>query len=212
MLLTAGSRNSTAVSLFAMLIAFVAACGGSVGTTMPSHGATPTFDKVGLAQLEAKPLILPVVSTAGACPGHNHHVIDLGTASTTVIGDGPMYLSGKGLQASTTWGDYYDPTYYAGPQLTGIVLLRIRDIMTGRAGVFVGPYAAGDVVGTDTIDGSPVQQHAEAVLDESHHAATPGRSKWGIWDVRQGYAAGWSRCFGFQLDGAGFSEVITGET
>lgn len=201
--------RSSALCLFAML-SLDAACGGSVGTAPPSEGPTPTFDKVELAQLEAKPLMLPVVPPGGACPGHNHHVIDLGNASTTVIGEGPMYLSGKGIQVTTTWGEYYDPTYYAGPQLNGLVLLRTRDLMTGRAGVFVGPYAVGEVVGTDTIDSKAVQQHAEVVLDTTHHPATTGRSKWGIWVVRQGWAAGWSRCFGFQLDGMGFSEGITG--
>jgi hypothetical protein len=118
-------------------------------------------------------------------------------------------LSGKGLQATSPWGDYYDPTYYADPQLTGIVLLRIRDLKSGVVGVFVGPYAAGDVVGTDTIGGKAIKQHAEAILDASHHPATSGGSKWGLWDVRQGWPTGWSRCWGFQLDGAGFTEVFT---
>jgi hypothetical protein len=79
----------------------------------------------------------------------------------SVTGEGPIYLTGKGVQATTTqatttWIEYYDPTYYGGPQLTGLVLLRIRDLNTGRAGIFVGPYAVGDVVGTDTIDGKAV--------------------------------------------------------
>lgn len=192
------------------MLSLDAACGGSVGTAPTSEGPTPTVDKVELAQLEAKPLMLPVVPSGGACPGHNHHVIDPGGGSITVIGEGPMYLNGKGIDVTTTWGEYYDPTYYAGPQLTGLVLLRTRDLVSGRAGVFVGPYAVGDVVGTDTIDGKAVEQHAEVVLDITHHPATSGKSKWGIWVVRQGWPARWSRCFGFQLDSASFSEDITG--
>lgn len=190
-----------------LLVIIIVSCGGSVGSATPSQGPTPTSDQVVLAQLEARPLTLAVVPPGGACPGHHYAAIDFGSGSVPVNGVGPIYLTGKGLQATTTWGEYFDPTYYGGPQLTGIVLLRIRDLITGRAGVFVGPYAAGDVVGADTISGQAVQQHAEAVLDASHHPATSGRSKWGIWEVRQGWPANWSGCFGFQVDGTGFSEV-----
>jgi len=175
---------------------------GSAATPTPSHGPT-----VGLAQLEARPLLLPVVPPGGTCPSHHYAEIDLGGGSMTVTGDGPIYLTGKGVQATTTWGVYYDPTYYAGPQLSGLVLLRIRDLETGRAGVFVGPYAAGEVVGTDTINGKTLQQRKEAVIDASHHPATSGSSKWGIWNVRQGWPANWSGCFGFQFDGASFAET-----
>src|SRR5712692_1367260 len=184
----------------------VISCGGY---TAPSVAPSPTVDPVKVAQLESRPLNLPVVAPGGTCPGHRESLIDLGSGSITVNGDGPMYFSGKGLQATTAWGEYYDPTYYAPPQLTGLVLLRIRDLKSGRAGVFVGPYVAGDVVGTDTIDGKAVQQHSEVVLDASHHPATSSKSKWGIWDVRQGWPSGWSGCFGFQLDGAGFTEDFT---
>jgi hypothetical protein len=178
-------------------------CGSQTASSPSPSAVVPAT----LAQLEARPLILPVVAPGGACPSHHYAAIDFGSGSISVNGVGPIYLTGKGVQATTTWGQYFDPTYYAGPQLTGIVLLRIRDLMTGRAGVFVGPYAAGDVVGSDTIGGMTVQQHAEAVLDASHHPATSGTSKWGIWNVRQGWPANWSGCFGFQFDGTGLSEV-----
>src|SRR5260370_11960569 len=97
-----------------------------------------------------------------------------------------MYVTGQGLQKITKWGGYYDPTYYAGPQLTGIVLIRIRDLKTGRAGVFVGPSAAGNVVGMDTIDGKAVQPHGYAILDASRPPATSGPNHCGDWQIRQG--------------------------
>lgn len=194
------ARRLVAVQLSALALI---SCGGETASSTSPSTVVPAT----LAQLEARPLTLAVVPPGGACPGHHYAAIDFGSGSVPVDGVGPIYLTGKGLQATTTWGEYFDPTYYARPQLTGIVLLRIRDLMTGRAGVFVGPYAAGDVVGTDTISGQAVQLHAEAVLDASHHPATSGRSKWGIWEVRQGWPANWSGCFGFQFDGAGFSEV-----
>jgi hypothetical protein len=172
--------------------------------------AAPTFDPVEIARLTARPLILPVVPPGGACPVSYSNVIDPGGNSFSAIGEGPMYVTGQGLQRTTKWGGYYDPTYYAGPQLSGIVLVRIRDLRTGRAGVFVGRYAAGTVVGTDTIDGKAVQQHGYAILDASRPPATSGTSKWGIWQIRQGWPTGWSGCWGFQLDGPDFSEVLTG--
>ena len=199
------ARRLVAIQVSALALI---SCGGQ---TTSSSSPSPTVDPAKLASLEARPLILPAVQPWGACPGHREGVIDIGSRTISVIGDGPIYLSGKGISATTTWGEYFDPTYYAGPQVTGVVLLRIRDLKTGHAGVFVGPDAAGDVVGTDTISGNTVQQRSEAVLDTSHHPATSGKSDWGIWDVRQGWAAGWSGCFGFQLDSAGFSEVITGQ-
>jgi hypothetical protein len=33
----------------------------------------------------------------------------------------------------------------------------------------------------------------------------------GDWMVRQGLAAGSSGCFGIQIDGVGFSQVVTGQ-
>src|SRR5260370_5250349 len=157
--------------------------------------AAPTFDPVEIARLTARPLILPLVPPGGACPVSYSNVIDLGGNSFSAIGEGPMYVTGQGLQKITKWGGYYDPTYYAGPQLTGIVLLRIRDLRTGRAGGFVGPNAARNVGGMDTIDGKAEHQHGYAVLDASRPPATSGTNNWGVWQVRQGWRTGLSGCW-----------------
>lgn len=185
-------------------LAFIA-CGGQ---TAASPSPSPTVNAATLAQLETKPLTLPVVAPGDTCPNTAMSLIDYGSGSTTTYGSGPLYAIG-GAHTTTTWGDYYDVTYVADPQFTGIALIRIRDLKSTRVGVFVGPYASGNVVGTDTIDGKAVQLHANLVLDASHHPATSGNSKWGIWRVRQGGAAGSSGCFGIQVDGVGFTQVIT---
>lgn len=174
-----------------------------------TNPVAPSVDQVGLAQLEARPLRLPVVPPGGTCPNTPRGPVDYGISIGQAYGGGPVYVLGGAL-TTTKWGDYFDVTYLADPQLTGIVLVRIRDLESSRIGVFVGPYAAGSVVGTDTIDGNVVQQNAELVLDASHHPVRSLKSKWGIWNVRQGLAAGWSHCFGIQVDGAGFTEVFTG--
>jgi hypothetical protein len=180
-------------------------CGGP---TASAPSPSPTIDQVKLAQLEGKPLSLPVVPPGGTCPVTPMSTIDYGNGPTVVYGGGPVYGFG-GLQATTGWGDYYDATYIADPQLTGIVLVRIHDIRSDRVGVFIGPYGAGSVVGTDTIGGKAVQQQAELVLDASHPPATFGTSRWGIWHLKQGLAAG-TGCWGIQIDGVGFSEVVVG--
>jgi hypothetical protein len=183
--------------------------------------AVPAIDEVELARLKARPLILPFVLPGGTCPTAGYHLVSyLGANPHTDIFGGRINVTGKGLEASAAglagqatskWGKYYDPVYSADRKLKGIVLIRIRDLMTGEAGIFVGPYAAGDVVGTDTIDGNTVEQHNYAVLDLSHPPVASG-NYFGIWHIRQGWPAGWSGCWGVQLDGADFSEVYADTT
>jgi hypothetical protein len=180
------------------------------GETPSSPSLSPPVDPVELAKLEAKPLHVPVVQPDGRCPVTPSSNIKAYPAAGafSAYGQGPVYGIG-GNQTSTAFGEYFDVTYFTEPQLTGLVLVRIRDLKSDRPAVFVGPHAAGAVVGTDTIAGIPVQQHAELVLDAGHHDRTAsGTSKWGIWPVRQGVASGRSGCHGYQFDGAGFSEVV----
>lgn len=113
--LEAASMMKSVWRLVAIQVSALAliSCGGE---TASSHSPS-TVVPATLAQLEARPMILPVSLPGGACPGHHYAAIDLGGGSISVNGDGPMYLTGKGLQATTTWGEYYDPTYYGPPQL-----------------------------------------------------------------------------------------------
>lgn len=169
----------------------------------------PATNQGELARLRARPLILPPV-IGGVCPTGVNTVTYFDRSSYDPTA-GPINLLGKGLQVATTWGDYFDPTYSVPRELKGLVLIRIRDLNSGKAGVFVGPYAAGEVVGRDTIDGKVVEHRAYAVLDLSHPPADSGTA-FGSWDVRQGWPASWSGCWGFQLDGPDFSQVFAGVT
>ena len=74
--------------------------------------------------------------------------------------------------------------------------------------VYVGPYAAGAILGTDTINGNQMLQRAELVLDAGHHPAASGTSKWGVYDVVAGIPDVMSGCHAFQVDGDGFSDVF----
>ncbi|GAC1509708.1 MAG: hypothetical protein NVS1B3_11960 [Candidatus Dormibacteraceae bacterium] len=164
--------------------------------------AAPTVEAE-VERLQARPLILPFVAPGGTCPASN--TITYFGANANDVKRGLVFtVTGQGVQATSPWGEYYDASYYSDGKVKGIVLIRIRDLKTGKAGVFVGPYAAGDVVGTDTIDGKVVEQHAFAVLDLSHPPADANA----YWGIRQGWNTGWSGCVGFQLDGPDFSQVI----
>lgn len=159
-----------------------------------------------LAQLRARPLHLPALLSRGtACPV-TLSVIDDGTGANAVYGNGPVYGQAGG-ETQTAWGTYFDVTYETEPQLTGLVLVRGRDLYDGSPLVYTGQYSAGDTIGSDTIDGKLVAQHNELVLDASHHPSTSGTSRWGIYRVRQGVAGTWSGCTGLQIDGLGFSEI-----
>jgi hypothetical protein len=156
------------------------------------------------AELRARPILLPVVAPDAECPSTPSSTIDY----ATYYGSGPVYALG-GSATPTDWGTYFAVTYVADAKYKGLVLIRIRDLMSDRHGVFVGPYAGGDVVGVDTLNGKSVQQHAELILDASHPQARSGNNKWGLWAVQQGISLGWSHCVGIQIDGVGFTEVIT---
>jgi hypothetical protein len=169
--------------------------------------AAPTIEQIELAQLEARPLHLPALQPTGECPVGPLTNIGAG-GGIPAYGSGPVYGVG-GSSIATAWGTYFDVTGYTDLHLTGLILMRGRDLKTGQPLVYVGQYATGPVFGTDTIDGKKVQQRLEAVWILGHATPAPtGTSQWRVWKVRQGLAKGESGCTGFQFDGLEFSEVF----
>ena len=145
---------------------------------------------------------LPTVQTASQCPE---------SPSTNSpgyqYGNGPVYADG-GQEIGSDWGHYWDVIWYAAPNLTGPVVVRGRDLMTtDRRVVFVGPYSAGPVIGTDVAPNTG-PQHTELVLDPAHPQARD-QKHYGYWRIRQGMSTGWVGCVGFQIDGPTFSETVT---
>jgi len=63
---------------------------------------------------------------------------------------------------------------------------------------FVGNYATGSVVGSDTVDGRSAQQHPSSTISVSHPPSKPTAAH---------KLEGSSDCVGFQLDGPGFTEI-----
>jgi hypothetical protein len=170
---------------------------------------SPTAEAT-LAQLEARPLLLTPQPVGAECPAGPSSVVDGGQGPRTVLGVGPAYIVGSWHNATANaWGTYSDWLMLSDPSLTGLVLVRGRDLETNLPVVFVGSHAAGNVVGTDTIAGKSVQQRSEAVFDAGHHdPALSGTSKWGIWPMTPGVDKSESGCIAFQIDGPSFSEIV----
>lgn len=169
----------------------------SLRNSAPAGGTSQSA----LAQLEAKPLTLPVLKAGDACPASPGNTLGFD------FGAGPVYALG-GPESLSPWGYYFDVTWITAPDLTGPVLIRGRDLMSNRNVVFVGGYTAGAVVGTDTQSGSKITQRGEILLDAAHPHSR-GSNGYGEFQVRQGLAAGWVGCVGFQIDGPDFTETIT---
>ena len=191
-----------AVFIAIVLVAAALVAGRVITDWNTTHHPAPA-GHVSIVNLEARPITLPTVKTGEACPQS--------PSSTTrgyQYGTGPVYANGAGA-ITTTWGNYFDITYYTDGNLKGPVLIRGRDLRDqSRIVVFVGTYATGPLVGNDQelADGA---QHSEALLDASNPPARRAIRD-GIWLVRQGAPASASNCFGFQFDGPTFSETFTG--
>ena len=194
------------ISLALVAAVLVVAVGAAAVITWNSlHSSNVSPAGVGLTpvqQLEARPLNLPTVQTASQCPESPSS-----PSPGYQYGTGPAYADG-GQETSTDWGHYWDVIYYTAPNLKGPVLVRGRDLMTtDRRVIFVGPYAGGPVIGTDTGPNTG-DQHTELVLDPAHPEARDN-NHYGYWHIRQGMSNGWVGCVGFQIDGPTFSETIT---
>jgi hypothetical protein len=170
----------------------------------------PSIDPVALAQLEAKPLRLTSLPLGADCQAGPSSVVDAGQGPVTVLGVDPAYAVGSWHGATaTTWGTYSDWLIATLPNLTGLVLVRGRDLEVNLPVVFVGPHSAGSTVGSDTIAGKTVPQRSEAVFDAGRHdPAVSGTSKWGMWPMSPGVDKSESGCIAFQIDGPSFSEVV----
>jgi hypothetical protein len=171
---------------------------------------TSSIDLAVLAQLESRPLLLAARPVGAECLAGPLTSVDAGHGLVTVLGAAPAYAVGSWHGATATkWGTYSDWLIATDPDLTGPVLVRGRDLEANLPVVFVGPHAAGDVVGTDTIAGKTVQQRSEAVFDAGHHdPAVSGTSKWGLWPMTPGVDKSESGCIAFQIDGPSFSEIV----
>jgi hypothetical protein len=221
-----GSLRGTMALVAALLVILIVATvlvGGrvwhdwSVFTNRPAPAGQ--IDSAQLAALEARPLQLPATQLGDQCP------VGPGPSASTLAslpawlrtlpasGGGPAYAIGASPIGGSAWGSYYGVTWAFEPQVTGLVLIRGRDtIDQSLPVVYIGPYAAGAVVGTDTLNGKRVAQRAELAIYVGHQPTTSGNSGWGIYNVQAGVNSKLSSCRAFQVDGEGFSEVFVPES
>jgi hypothetical protein len=175
-----------------------------------------------LAELEARPLQMPLVPPDATCPvgpspaasavagvAQAQPVVGWLSNGYQFSGGGPAYAIGGSYYGLSSWGQYANVVWVTEPQVTGLVLIRGRDAANHDLPlVYVGPHAAGATLGTDIITGKQVPQRAELVLDAGHHTAISGKSSWGVYEVVAGIPDTMSPCHVFQVDGEGFSEVF----
>ena len=199
----------------------LAACGPSSSAQAPNAGATASpaasprttltpSEQAQLAQLEARPLHLATVAAGTDCTEGPHTATITPYASGGTVTDafftGPVYGAG-GTERPTAKYDYYFVTYFTDPTVSGVVLSRGRDLVTGKPLVFAGDYAAGPVAGTDLLDGFQVTLHTElAIPTAAKQTAQHPAAGWGVWPVTQGIDVSWT-CAGIQIDTMAGTEV-----
>lgn len=175
----------------------------------PAPAATDVH-RAELKQVEAVPLVLPLLAAGEACP--------LGPASA-LVGYGGNPVSGLGAWdvTSDSWGFYFRATFFLKSGRKDLVLMRGRSLTSGAPVVFVGKYATGPVVGSDVVGGTRVSQTTELVLDPSqpppfppiaHNVLDPGDViGYDAWQITYGMTSvgsGNADCVGWQIDSLGF--------
>jgi len=153
-------------------------------------------------QLEARPILLHALNPTDPCPETPLNGPYGGLFPSGLYGSGPVYLAG-GRSVSDPWGTYWYLAAVSDPTITGLIVVRGRDLRTGQPVVFVGNWSSGPVLGTDAIDGKLVQQHVELLLDRRHPPQNTIQTGTVTWGFTAGLAAGASGCTGWQIDSTG---------
>jgi hypothetical protein len=227
----------TAAAVAAVLVVVLVATilvGGRAWRELNAYGYQLSISSQ-VAALEARPLKnLPTVPPGAPCPaGPYNQILYLPwleqpqfADNADVYGGGPAYEWEPGLNTNvirTDWGTWIETNFLAGPTSSGLMLFRARDLRTNQPIVFAeNPYAdssrndgfvTGDVVGQDSYVERAVQERPMLVIDASHPStvvANRNRRSYNYFEVSVlvGYPKGNSDCFGFQVDGPGFTEVF----
>lgn len=211
--LLAGLQTSVALVLFG--------CSPFASAPQPTPRERSTLtaaEQSRLAQLEARPLIIPALPADLNCPdGPQSKVSPYGGMSAiylaesggSLYGTGPVYGVGGG-RTDTPKNSYFNVTVFTDPTVRDVVLVRGRQLDRRLDVFFVGPWAAGPVVGNDTIDGKHTELRAELALPAGRPPSNPNAAPgWGIWKLRIGIAReNFIGCTGFQFDTAAGSEVF----
>lgn len=207
-------RLKAPLSLVAVMLLIALVVGALIGGKLvqdwnashstPAGGLTRAQQ---IADLEARPWQQPLLQTGAACP-------DGPKDSAGVYGSGPFHGDpnlGTG-PVQTNWGAYFFLVGATDSTATGLMLIRARDMHTGASLVFVGQYATGLVVGTDTVRGVAGQQRVELLFDMSHRptgSAAKGPNGSTYWSFTVGAAKAWPSCAAWQVDGTDYTEAFS---
>jgi hypothetical protein len=217
-------RFQMPISLVAVVVLIALVLGALVGGRLIADWQSfvrhqvPVVDPTLLHQLESRSLSQPLIKADDPCPGGPWN------PDTEWWGGGPVYVhslisSGYASVGRSGWGVYAIFHAETGQGATGPVLIRGRDLVSGDRIVFVGQYAAGQLVGVDTLAGTSMRQYSELLLDTSHPAAvaSAGFVEWNFTvgvKVHIPPTPGTlmtlppTRCTGWQIDGPDFSETF----
>lgn len=159
-----------------------------------------------LQQLEARPIQLPRLKTPEDCvPGPYTSAGDWGS--------GPLF-GYAGSATTTRWGEYFYTVLYTDKSITGPILVRVTNLLTGSPLAVVAPFAAGPALGTDVVDSAKVTQRTELALDEGHTTSGGWQQGWPIdhhryvWDFMLGVSGTPPIAIGWQIDGLNFTETF----
>jgi len=211
------------LSLVAAVLVLVL-IGGLVlgGRLLREMNAPPQgINQADLKRLESHPLrAFPTVRPGDPCPTSSLTDVSAHGPEDVLLGDGPVYSSRLGGQSvtRTNWGTWsvwsvlVDTTKASGP-----ILIRARDLPTHAEVVFGWQTAhgqagdgipAGTATGTDVVLGETEHLYPEAVLDLAHPWPLTKAGDWPIFKTFMGYPKAAVGCIGFQIDGAGFTELL----
>jgi hypothetical protein len=167
-----------------------------------------------VAELRARPLYLPLIEPGAPCPQSPLVYDDRGYFEG--YGTGPVYAK-SALRYGLNSGTYFSTSYRSDQSVSGLVLIRGRDLKTNQPVVFAKwPYQqvskgtpSGNVIGTELVLGVRVELHPELLLDPSLRLPPPNDA----WVGLEGFPNGSSGCIGiqadgFNADGSAFSEII----
>jgi hypothetical protein len=227
--LTLQRSAPVAFALIVLLLLGTVLIGGRLLRERGSPTQPGGIDQHVLDTLRARPLALPFSDSSAKCPGGLTGTIVHDGGTYSWLGTGPVYLNGGTAYVNgvvpvesletTGSGQYFAATLIVDPSVSGPVLVRGLDTKSRAPLVFVGAYGAGQPVGTDNLAGRAVQLFREMAFESGVTAPErvagstydpEGTAGWGVWPFRLGAPAGFSNCFGLQIDGTSFSEVITG--
>jgi hypothetical protein len=158
-----------------------------------------------LQQLESRPLQIPIY----------HNLADCKPSPVAQPYGWGSPIAGYGqLAYATDWGYYFRNIFYTDTPITGPILIRGRDVFNSAPDRYVGDFAAGPVIGTDTVGGTRMDQHSEIVLSEdlvstnfASDLVVPTGKRF-IWEFVTGVPKTYSGYVGWQIDAVGLSEVV----